>query len=65
MNEKLLTRQHKHQGSHGELAMGPCADEDEEGRIWPQVKRYDPHSLVYTEGSYKEDTNLTGSGVYG
>ena len=21
--------------------------------------------MVYTDGSYKEDTNLTGSGVYG
>ena len=43
----------------------PSTDENEEGRIRPQLKRYDPDSMVYTDGSYKEDTNLTGSGVYG
>ena len=43
----------------------PSTDEDEEGRIRPQLKRYDPDIMVYTDGSYKEDTNLTGSGVYG
>jgi ribonuclease HI len=43
----------------------PSTDEDEEGKIRPQLKRYDPDSMVYTDGSRKEDTNLTGSGVYG
>ncbi|DBA88268.1 TPA: hypothetical protein ACH3X1_016562 [Trebouxia sp. C0004] len=43
----------------------PSIDEDEEGRIRPQLKRYDPDSMVYTDGSYQKDTNLTGAGVYG
>ena len=40
-------------------------EEDEEGRIRPQLKRYDPDSMVHTDGSHKKDINLTGSGVYG
>ncbi len=43
----------------------PSIDEDEEGSIRPQLKRYDPDSMVYTDGSYQKDTNLTGAGVYG
>ena len=27
-------------------------------------KRYDPTSMVYTDGNYKKDTNLAGAGVY-
>jgi len=64
MNQKVLTRQHKHQGSHGVIVV-PSIDEDEEGSIRPQLKRYDPDSMVYTDGSYQKDTNLTGAGVYG
>ena len=44
---------------------GPSTDEDKEGRIRPYLKRYDPHSMVYTDGSYQKDTNLAGTGVYG
>jgi len=64
MNQKLLTRQ---QASGLPWGQGyvPSTDEDEEGRIRPQPKRYDPDSMVYTDGSHKKDTNLTGSGVYG
>ncbi len=43
----------------------PSIDEDEEGRIRTQLKRYDPDSMVDTDGSYQKDTNLTGTGVYG
>ena len=43
----------------------PSADEDEEGRIRPQLKKYYPDSMVYTDGSHKKDSNLTGSSVYG
>ena len=28
------------------------------------AKRYYPTSMVYTDGSYKTDTNLAGAGVY-
>lgn len=28
-------------------------------------KRYDRDSMVYTDGSYKKETNLTGAGLYG
>ncbi|DBA81403.1 TPA: hypothetical protein ACH3X2_006821 [Trebouxia sp. C0005] len=47
---------------HGHVS---CTDDDEEGRVRPQLKRYDPDSMVYTDGSYQKDTNLTGAGVYG
>lgn len=43
----------------------PSTDEDDEGRVGPQLKRYDPDSMVDTDGSHKQDTNLTGLGVYG
>ncbi len=65
MNQKVLTRQHKHQGSHGVMVLSQALDEDEDGNIRPQLKRYDPDSMVYTDGSYQKDTNLTGAGVYG
>ena len=43
----------------------PSTYEDEECRTRPQGKRYDPDSMVHTDGSCKDNTNLTGSGVYG
>ena len=47
------------------MVLSQALDEDEDGNIRPQLKRYDPDSMVYTDGSYQKDTNLTGAGVYG
>ena len=39
--------------------------EDIRDKVRLQTKKYDPNSMVHTEGSYQKDTNLTGSAVYG
>ena len=45
-------------------AFVPSIDEDEEGSMRLQLKRYDPDSKVYTDGSYQKDTNQTDVDVY-
>ena len=39
--------------------------EDMRDKVRLRTKKYDPNSMVYTNGSHQQETKLTGSGVYG
>ena len=38
---------------------------DMRDKVRLQTKKYDPNSMVHTDGSHQQKTHLTGSGVYG
>lgn len=49
-----------------EWGQGFAPDSEDTGdKVRLQTKKYDPNSMIYTVGSHQQETNLTGSGVYG